>query len=127
MGEERIANELLVKLGIRVYAKEAGLGPRGGQRWRTFLRNHPASIVACDFCVVTASFRVLYIFVIIGHASDVCSNGARRSPLTILVGSSFMTNPGVLFQIQLAARESHARGKDSRTDRHYRKAHPMGS
>ena len=77
-GEERIANELLVKLGIRVsprtvrkyMRRKPGRGPRGDQCWRTFLRNHAAAIVACDFCVaVTARFRVLYIFVIIEHAS----------------------------------------------------------
>jgi transposase InsO family protein len=71
-GEERIANELLLKLGIRVsprtvakYLKQTW--PRGrnqSQRWTTFVRNHARSIVACDFFVsVTASFRVLYIFV----------------------------------------------------------------
>src|ERR1700737_1703650 len=56
-GEERIANELLVKLGIRVsprtvrkyMRRKPGRGPRGDQRWRTFLRNHAAAIVACDF------------------------------------------------------------------------------
>ena len=77
-GEQRIANELLVKLGIRVSPRtvrkymrsKPGRGPRGDQRWRTFLRNHAAAIVASDFCVaVTASFRVLYIFVIVEHAS----------------------------------------------------------
>ena len=77
-GEERIANELLVKLGIRVSPRtvrkymrsKPGSEPRSDQRWRTFLRNHAAAIVACDFCVaVTARFRVLYIFVIIEHAS----------------------------------------------------------
>ena len=66
-GEERIANELLVQLGIRVsprtvrkyMRRKPGLGPGGDQRWRSFLRNHAAAIVACDFCVaVTASFRV---------------------------------------------------------------------
>jgi putative transposase len=33
-------------------------------RWSTFVRNHAKGIVACDFFVsVTASFRVLYVFV----------------------------------------------------------------
>jgi transposase InsO family protein len=48
-----------------------GPGKRGQtQRWSTFIRNHAKGIVASDFCVaVTATFRVLYIFVIIEHAS----------------------------------------------------------
>jgi hypothetical protein len=34
-----------------------------------FLHNHTQAIVACDFCVVvTATFRLLYVFVIIEHA-----------------------------------------------------------
>ena len=80
-GEERIANELLLKLGLRVsprtirkYLPKLPATPpgqaRGDQRWSTFLRNHAQSIVACDFCVtVTATFRILYVLVVIEHAS----------------------------------------------------------
>jgi putative transposase len=77
-GEERIANELLVKLGIRVsprtvrkYMPPRPPGqPRGDQRWSTFLRNHAAAILACDFFVaVTATFRMLYVFVVIEHGT----------------------------------------------------------
>jgi hypothetical protein len=43
------------------------VGPRGGTRslrWSTVVQNHAKAIVACDFFVsVTASFRVLYVFV----------------------------------------------------------------
>jgi len=57
-GEERIANELLLKLGLRVspravrkYLTTAPSGkPRRDQRWSTFLKNHAAAIIACDFC-----------------------------------------------------------------------------
>lgn len=68
-GEERIANELLLKLGLRVsprtvrkYMPRRSPGhPRGDQRWSTFLRNHAHDIIACDFFVaVTATFRLLY-------------------------------------------------------------------
>ena len=72
-GEERIADELLLKLQIRLsprtvskYIKRRPRRPRGGkdQRWSTFIRNHAHVIVACDFFVaVTARFRILYIFV----------------------------------------------------------------
>jgi putative transposase len=34
------------------------------------VRNHAQAIVACDFCVaITATFRLLYVFVVIEHAS----------------------------------------------------------
>ena len=77
-GEERIANELLVKLGIRVsprtvskYMPKRPPGqPRGDQRWSTFLKNHARAILACDFFVaVTATFRMLYVFVVIEHGT----------------------------------------------------------
>jgi hypothetical protein len=46
----------------------SGCGPRGGQRWSTFLRNHAEAVIACDFFVaVTATFRMLYVFVVIEH------------------------------------------------------------
>ena len=80
-GQERIANELLLKLGLRVSPRtvrkympkrlDHGRGHRApSQRWRTFVQNHAQAIVACDFCVViTATFRLLYVFVIIEHAT----------------------------------------------------------
>ena len=71
-GEERIANELKLKLGIQVsprtvrkYLNSGGprREPDPKQRWLTFVRNHANAIVACDFfVVVTASFRMLYVF-----------------------------------------------------------------
>ena len=74
-GEERIAAELLLKLGIQLSARtvrrymplETGPGKRvPSQRWMTFVRNHAQVILACDFfVVVTASFRVLYVFVLL--------------------------------------------------------------
>jgi putative transposase len=75
-GEERIANELLLKLGIRVsprtVRKYMPKGPpghhRSDQRWSTFVRNHASAILACDFCVVvTATFRLIYAFIVIEH------------------------------------------------------------
>src|SRR5215813_695050 len=80
-GEERIANELLLKLGLRVSPRTVrkyipkrqnpGPGKRvSSQRWTTFVRTHAQAIVACDFCVVvTATFRLLYVFVVMEHAT----------------------------------------------------------
>jgi len=75
-GEERIANELRVKLGIRVSPRTVGKympkrppgQPGRDQRWATFLKHHARAILACDFFVaVTATFRLLYGFVVIEH------------------------------------------------------------
>src|SRR5215831_1895967 len=44
--------------------------PDPQQRWLTFVRNHANVIVACDFfTVVTATFRTLYVFVILEIAT----------------------------------------------------------
>ncbi len=44
--------------------------PRGDQRWSTFLRNRAQGIVACDFFAsVTATFRLIYVLVLIEHGS----------------------------------------------------------
>jgi putative transposase len=58
-GEERIADELNLKLGIRVsprtvrkYLDRGHPSGRGkDQCWAAFLRNHAKAIVACDFFV----------------------------------------------------------------------------
>src|SRR6185369_8347075 len=74
-GEERVADELALKLGIFVSPRTVrAYWPKGtnrggpsrvsSQRWSTFVRNHAKAIVACDFLVsVTAGFQVLYVFV----------------------------------------------------------------
>ena len=74
-GEERIAAELQVKLGIRVSPRTVGrylsraTPPRKGmstQRWATFIRNHASAVLACDFATtITVNFRVLYVFLIL--------------------------------------------------------------
>ena len=74
-GEERIAAELLLKLGIRVSPRTVrrylpsggGSGTRRiSQCWTTFVRNHVRAVLACDFLVaVTVRFRLLYVFVVL--------------------------------------------------------------
>jgi putative transposase len=72
-GEERIADELLLKIGIRISPRtvrrympkppQRPVDPR--QRWMTFVRNHGKAIIACDFfVVVTATFQLVYVFFI---------------------------------------------------------------
>ena len=73
-GEERIANELLLKLGIRVSPRTVrrympSRPPRptaGTQACSTFVRNHAPSVLASDFFVVVIpTFRLLYVFVVL--------------------------------------------------------------
>ena len=69
----RIHGELL-KLGIEVsqatVAKYMVRRPgTPSQNWRTFLGNHAEGIAATDmFVVASASFRLLYVMIILGHA-----------------------------------------------------------
>lgn len=72
-GEERIANELLLKIGIQIsprtvrrYMPDVPERPRvPSQRWMTFVRNHAKSLIAADFfVVVTATFRFVYVLVV---------------------------------------------------------------
>ena len=71
-GAPRIHGELL-KLGIDVcqatVAKYMGRRRQPpSQTWRTFLRNHIAQIVAADFFVVpTATYRLLFVLVLLAH------------------------------------------------------------
>ena len=72
-GAPRIHGELL-KLGydlsestVSKYMKRHRKPP--SQSWRTFLVNHAEVIAAIDFFTVpTASFRVLYVFIVIEHS-----------------------------------------------------------
>src|SRR6266851_506262 len=72
-GAPRIHGELL-KLGIEIsqamvakyMVRRRGTPP--SQNWRTFLRNHAEGIAAIDmFVVASASFRLLYVMIILGH------------------------------------------------------------
>src|SRR6266849_1643501 len=88
-GEERIANELLVKLGIQVsprtvrkyMPKRPDGQPRGAQRWSTFLKNHAKAIVACDFFVAITRPSVCSMCSWSSStvAADLCASMLRRT------------------------------------------------
>ena len=71
-GAPRIHGELL-KIGIEVSQATVAkymVRRRGApsQNWRTFLRNHAGGIAAIDmFVVASASFRLLYVMIILAH------------------------------------------------------------
>ncbi len=71
-GAPRIHGELL-KLGFTISQRSVArlmLRRRGppSQSWKTFLANHVADLVAVDFLVVpTATFRILFVFVVLLH------------------------------------------------------------
>ena len=71
-GEERIADELLLKIGIRIFPRTVrALHARSTQtadpkqRWMTSVHSHAKATIASDFfVVVTATFQLVYVFVI---------------------------------------------------------------
>ncbi len=71
-GTPRIQSELQL-LSYKVAASTVDkyrIKPKRGpsQTWRTFLRNHMHETIACDFFVVpTATFRLLFGFVVLHH------------------------------------------------------------
>src|SRR5271163_2061017 len=69
-GAPRIHGELL-KLGIEVSQATVAkymVRRRGAPTWRSFLRNHAEGIAAIDmFVVASASFRLLYVMIILAH------------------------------------------------------------
>ena len=74
-GAPKIHGELL-KLGLVTSERTvSGLLHRyrrkpPSQSWKTFIKNHMTEMVAVDFLVVpTIRFRMLYVFVILGHAN----------------------------------------------------------
>lgn len=97
-GQGRVRDELALKLGLRVSPRTvrkywprgvAPAGRRGEQRWATFVRNHAAQTVACDFfTVVTATLRTVYVFL----AMDI---GSRR-----ILHFNITRNPTALWTLQ---------------------------
>jgi len=71
-GAPRICSELLLlghEVAERTVAKYmVRVRKPPSQTWRTFLDNHVPDIAACDFFTVpTATFRVLYVFIVLRH------------------------------------------------------------
>ena len=74
-GEERIAAELLLKLGVAISPRTVRRYMRrpmpsrpavSSQTWSTFVRKHASETLACDFFVaVTATLRLVYVFLVL--------------------------------------------------------------
>jgi putative transposase len=73
--------------------------PRGGQTWKTFVKNHASQIFACDFLrQPTALFTVVYVFVVMEIAT-------RR-----IVLINVTTSPGLAW-VKQQIRQATAWGK----------------
>jgi putative transposase len=107
-GEDKIAEELAVKLGVRHSTSTIRKymvrrrAPRGGQTWKTFIKNHAGQISAVDFLSqTTAFFAVVHVFVVMEIAS-------RR-----IVLINVTTNPS-LGWVQQQIRQATTWGKNPR-------------
>jgi putative transposase len=107
-GEDRIAEELAIKLGVkhststirRYMVKRRG--PKGGQTWKTFVKNHASQMFAVDFLTqYTALFTTVYVFVVMEIAS-------RR-----IVLINVTTSPGLAW-VKQQIRQATAWGKAPR-------------
>ena len=72
-------------------------GPRGGQTWRTFVKNHASQMFAVDFLTQhTAFFTAVYIFVVLEIATRrIVLINATTSPGLAWVTSADPTGDGV--------------------------------
>jgi hypothetical protein len=96
-GEDMIRGQL-AKLGYVVSSRTvakyrpSGLSRGRGQRWTTFLRNHLHETWGCDFfTVVTARFRVLYVFVVLSlHRRRLVHLGVTDHPTAAWTAQRFV-------------------------------------
>ena len=74
LGSEKTSDLALENLALRQQVAIMNLMPRRkprppSQTWRTFLKNHMTNIVSIDFFTVpTATFRILFVLVILSHS-----------------------------------------------------------
>jgi hypothetical protein len=84
-GEERMANELRLKLGLRVSPRavrkylesDTPRGSSSGQRGSTFVRNHAEAVVTCDALEGTRAASCTATSLNIPLPSGRSSNSAR--------------------------------------------------
>lgn len=98
-GAPRIHGELL-KLGIEVaqstvakYLRRPRKQP--SQTWRTFLTNHMDQMASIDFFLVpTATFRLLFVFVVLSHARRrILHFHVTKHPSQVCVARSHVQHP----------------------------------
>jgi len=114
-GAPRIHGGLL-KLGIDVSQATVSkymVKPehRPSQSWQTFLTNHARDIVSIDFFTVpTATFRVLYVFLVLDNARrKILHFNVTQSPTAAWTGQQIVeafpwdTTPRFLIEIEMAS------------------------